>query len=138
MCREVTVCGCTVVQGQMPTLPKHTRTLSPSVGPSIPAGGGEEGNAALWLLPPFQQRDSQAACGLAASREGIITTNTDSIHFPAAVTAASWVLGGTGISASLPPGVALQRIAPEQAQPQRSQKKMSICLQFFQFVFQDR
>lgn len=84
------VCECTVVQGQMPTLPKHTRTLSPSVGPSIPAVGGEEGNAAL-LLPLFQQRGSQAASRLAASHEGIITISADSIHFPAAMTAARWL-----------------------------------------------
>lgn len=101
------MCGCTAVRGQMSTLPKHTRSLSPSMGPSIPAVAGEEGNAALWLLPPFQQRDSQAASRLAASREGIITINTDSIQFPAAVTAAGCVVGGTGISALLP-GVSLQ------------------------------
>lgn len=103
------VCECTVVQGQMPTLPKHTRTLSPSVGPSIPAVGGEEGNAAL-LLPPFQQRGSQAASRLAASQEGIVTIKADSIHVPAAVAAARWVVGGTGISALLPPGVSLQLV----------------------------
>lgn len=72
------MCGCTVVQGQMPTLPKHTRPLSPSVGPSIPAVGGEGGNAALWLLPPFHQ----AASRFPASPEGIITINTDSISLP--------------------------------------------------------
>lgn len=107
VCKEVAVCGYTVVRGQTPTLPKHTKNLSPCMGPSIPAVTGEEGNAALWLLPPFQQRDSQAASRLAASREGIRTINTDSIHFPAAVTAAGWVVGGTGTSALLP-GVSLQ------------------------------
>lgn len=55
-------------------------------------------------------RDSQAASRFPASPEGpgIITINTDPSHFPAAVTAASWVVGGTGISALLPPGVSLQ------------------------------
>lgn len=101
------MCGCTAVRGQMTTLPKHTRSLPPSMGPSIPAVAGEDGNAALWLLPPFQQRDSRAASRLAASREGIITINTDSIQFPAAITAAGCIVGGTGISALLP-GVSLQ------------------------------
>lgn len=119
VCKEVAVCGCTVVRGQTPTLPKHTRNLSPCMGPSISAVTGEEGNAALWLLPPFQQRDSQAASRLAASREGIRTINTDSIHFPAAVTAAGWVVGGTEhLPCFQECHFSWQRIAPEEAQPQ--------------------
>lgn len=62
--RLLCVWECTVVQGQMPTLPRHIRTLSPSVGPSIPAVGGEEGNAAF-LLPFFsteRQPGSLQAC----------------------------------------------------------------------------
>lgn len=34
--------------------------------------------------------------------------NTGFVHFPAAMTAARWVVGGTGISACLPPGLSFQ------------------------------
>lgn len=91
----------------MPTLPKHTRTLSPSVGPSIPAVAGEEGKCCLAAasFPTERQPGSLQACCFTSGAHN----HQGRLHpLPSAVTAARWVVGGTGIPACLPPGVSLQ------------------------------
>lgn len=101
------MCGCTVVQGQMPTLP-NTQELCHL--PWVPA-------FQLWgekreMLPCgccfLSIRDSQAASRLPASPEGSSPSTQAPSHVPAAVTAARWAVGGTGVSALLPRGVPLQ------------------------------
>lgn len=100
---------------------------------------GRRGKCCLFPAS-FPTERHQAASRLAASCEGIMTIKADSIHFPQ-----PWLLqGGLWVTQEYLPSFlqechfSWQRIAPEQAQPQWSQKKMSICLQFLQFVFQDR
>lgn len=68
--------------------------------------GGRRGKCCLVAVASFPAESQPGS--LAASPGGIKTMSTDSVHFPAAVTAARCAVGGSGISALLPPGVSLQ------------------------------
>lgn len=74
--------------------------------PRVPALWGEKREMLPCDCCLLSIRDSQAASRLTASHEGIITINR--LHFPAAVTAARCVVGGTGVSALLPAGASFQ------------------------------